>query len=139
MGVGGRRRKGWILNIDFPNSQFPIPQSQFPTPNYQSSILNSTLLIKKMLSVLIFLPLIGAIVICLIPNDMTSAIHKKVALVVSTISFFWMILLTFKFNPGEISQQFVEFLPWIDSLGLNYDISVDGLSLPLLVLNALLT
>jgi NAD(P)H-quinone oxidoreductase subunit 4 len=92
-----------------------------------------------MLSVLIVLPLIGAAIICLLPGDMTATIYKKVALVVSAVSFFWMVLLSFNFNPVEINQQFVEFLPWIDSLGLTYDISLDGLSLPLLVLNGLLT
>ena len=33
----------------------------------------------------------------------------------------------------------MEFIPWIDSLGLNYNLGVDGLSLPLLLLNSLLT
>ena len=53
--------------------------------------------------------------------------------------FLWTIILAILFNPKEITQQFAEFLPWIDTLGLNYRLGIDGLSLPLLMLNGLLT
>ncbi|NJL10538.1 MAG: NADH-quinone oxidoreductase subunit M [Calothrix sp. SM1_7_51] len=92
-----------------------------------------------MLSVLILLPLLGAIVIVLLPGGGLPKIPEKSGFDFCTISFLWTVLLASQFNTGTISQQFVEFLPWIDSLGLNYDISLDGLSLPLVVLNALLT
>jgi NAD(P)H-quinone oxidoreductase subunit 4 len=36
-------------------------------------------------------------------------------------------------------MQFAEYLPWIEGLGLNYHLGLDGLSLPLLGLNSLLT
>jgi NAD(P)H-quinone oxidoreductase subunit 4 len=38
-----------------------------------------------------------------------------------------------------MGMQFSEFVPWIDTLGLNYFLGVDGLSLPLLALTGLLT
>jgi NAD(P)H-quinone oxidoreductase subunit 4 len=43
------------------------------------------------------------------------------------------------FNLADANQQFAEFLPWIESLGLSYRLGIDGLSLPLLLLNGLLT
>jgi NAD(P)H-quinone oxidoreductase subunit 4 len=60
-------------------------------------------------------------------------------LVVAGVAFFWTVVLASQFKLGDVSQQFSEFIPWIEALGLNYHLGVDGLSLPLLVLNALLT
>jgi NAD(P)H-quinone oxidoreductase subunit 4 len=92
-----------------------------------------------MLSVLILVPLLGAALIGFLPIAMTPQRSRWVALIFASIAFSWTIVLAIKFNPGDITQQFSEFLPWIDSLGLSYHLGVDGLSLPLLVLNGLLT
>lgn len=111
-----------------------MPRHGVPCPYPSLPIAN-----KKMLSVLILLPLLGAIAIVLLPSGIGAKMPQRVALIVTGIAFLWTLLLTSQFNPGNINQQFVEFFPWIDSLGLNYGISLDGLSLPLIVLNALLT
>ncbi|MBW4666805.1 MAG: NADH-quinone oxidoreductase subunit M [Cyanomargarita calcarea GSE-NOS-MK-12-04C] len=92
-----------------------------------------------MLSALILLPIIGATLVCLLPSGMTSKFCRGVCLVVTSVAFLWTIVLAFLFNPKDITQQFSEFLPWIDALGLNYSLGIDGLSLPLLMLNGLLT
>jgi NAD(P)H-quinone oxidoreductase subunit 4 len=92
-----------------------------------------------MLSALILLPLIGAALIAFWPGEISGKLSRRVALLFSLIIFAWTVVLAIKFNPAEVNQQFIEFLPWIDSLGLNYNLGVDGLSLPLLVLNGLLT
>jgi NAD(P)H-quinone oxidoreductase subunit 4 len=62
-----------------------------------------------------------------------------VALAVTSGVFIWSIVLVLQFNPGDVNQQFQENLPWIDALGLTYSLGVDGLSIPLLVLNGLLS
>jgi NAD(P)H-quinone oxidoreductase subunit 4 len=92
-----------------------------------------------MLSALILLPLIGAALIGFWPGEISGKLSRRVALLFSLIIFAWTVVLAIKFNPAEVNQQFIEFLPWIDSLGLNYNLGVDGLSLPLLALNGLLT
>ncbi|ARV60711.1 NAD(P)H-quinone oxidoreductase subunit D4 [Nostocales cyanobacterium HT-58-2] len=92
-----------------------------------------------MLSTLLLVPLLGAVIIGFLPVGMTSKLSRGVALVVASIAFLWTVVLSTQFNPGEVSQQFTEFLPWIDALGLNYHLAIDGLSLPLLLLNGLLT
>ncbi len=91
-----------------------------------------------MLSILILLPLLGAALIAFVPG-ITAKVSRTVALIVAVISFLWTLVLASQFNLGEVNQQFSEFIPWIDALGLNYQIGIDGLSLPLLILNALLT
>ncbi|MEH2451831.1 NADH-quinone oxidoreductase subunit M [Nostoc sp.] len=92
-----------------------------------------------MLSVLILVPLIGAALIGFSPSGISGKFARGVALVFVSIAFLWTIVLAIQFHPGEITQQFAESLPWVDVLGLNYNLGIDGLSLPLLVLNGLLT
>lgn len=92
-----------------------------------------------MLSALIVLPLFGAALIGFWPGEISGKLSHRVALLFAMIILLWTVLLAIKFNPGEVHQQFGEFIPWIDSLGLTYNLGIDGLSLPLLVLNALLT
>ncbi|WP_071188694.1 NADH-quinone oxidoreductase subunit M [Trichormus sp. NMC-1] len=92
-----------------------------------------------MLSTLIFLPLLGATLIAFYPATMSGKLSRSLALGCAVISFLWTIFLAIQFNPGEVGQQFAESLPWVDALGLNYNLGIDGLSLPLLLLNGLLT
>jgi NAD(P)H-quinone oxidoreductase subunit 4 len=55
------------------------------------------------------------------------------------ITLILSVILAAQFDLNASQLQFAEFLPWIDVLGLNYNLGVDGLSLPLVILNALLT
>lgn len=92
-----------------------------------------------MLSALLLIPLLGAIAIFLYPKPQSS---RAIATIASLASFGWSLYLLklFDLNPPELSAvQFSEFHTWIQPLGLNYSVGVDGLSLPLLVLNGLLT
>ena len=88
-----------------------------------------------MLSVLIWLPLLGAISIWCLP----AVRAKSIALTVASLTLLWSLVLIQQFEPSSIIPQFRETIPWIDSLGLSYRLSLDGLSLPLVVLNSLLT
>ncbi len=92
-----------------------------------------------MLSALIAIPLVGAIVIALLPRVIAPQYARPISLLLMTITTFWAILLGFKFDTSLSSFQFQENLPWIASLGLTYRLGLDGLSLPLVVLNAMLT
>jgi NAD(P)H-quinone oxidoreductase subunit 4 len=91
-----------------------------------------------MLSALIFVPLLGAVLIGFLPFGIDAKLTRRIALFFAGITFFWTVILLVQFDPRQINQQFTEFLPWIDVIGWNYHLGVDGLSLPLLVLNALL-
>ncbi|MFN3359881.1 MAG: NADH-quinone oxidoreductase subunit M [Pseudanabaenaceae cyanobacterium] len=64
---------------------------------------------------------------------------RIVAILTSSAILFLHVLLLRQFNLGTGEFQFSENLPWLPNIGLNYTLGVDGLSLPLLVLNALLT
>jgi NAD(P)H-quinone oxidoreductase subunit 4 len=87
-----------------------------------------------MLSVLLIVPIIGAALAAWWPGQ-TRSIASAVALAVIA----WTVLLLTKFNLAEPGMQFVEDFVWIKSLGLSYKLGIDGLSLPLVALNSLLT
>jgi NAD(P)H-quinone oxidoreductase subunit 4 len=91
-----------------------------------------------MLSALVWAPIAGILVIFLMPQPQSVETTRKVALLTATAVCLWTLVLLSQFDPGNPGLQFQESLPWLDSLGLSYQLSVDGLSLPLVVLNSLL-
>ncbi|AGY60251.1 NADH-quinone oxidoreductase subunit M [Gloeobacter kilaueensis] len=90
-----------------------------------------------MLSTLIWLPVAGAVAIGFWPN-LGATRARQAALAVSAALLLWTGWLFFQFQPSSAAMQFSEFVPWIEPLGLNYSLGVDGLSLLMLALNALL-
>jgi NAD(P)H-quinone oxidoreductase subunit 4 len=87
-----------------------------------------------MLSLIIWLPVLGAILIGLIPG-----FSRSIALIISGLTLVGSIAIAATFNYQDPGLQFVEHLNWIEPLGLDYQLGIDGLSLPLLILNALLS
>ncbi len=92
-----------------------------------------------MLSILIWLPVLGALVISFFPGTISAPKTRQLALVIASILFGFSVLLLRNFDLNNGGMQFQELIPWIPTLGINYTLGVDGLSLPLVVLNALLT
>ncbi len=88
-----------------------------------------------MLSTLIWLPVLGAIVVALLPASRS----KLTALTISIVALLWTAWVASQFNIANPFFQQQEYLPWISALGLDYQLGVDGLSLPLVILNSLLT
>ena len=91
-----------------------------------------------MLSASIWVPMLGAAIVGLIPAINASQL-RLIALAIATAALLWLGYLGTQFDFSTSGLQFQEFLPWIETLGLNYKLGVDGLSFPLLALNALLT
>ncbi|WP_159787197.1 NADH-quinone oxidoreductase subunit M [Sodalinema gerasimenkoae] len=92
-----------------------------------------------MLSALLLIPLIAAILICLLPQSLPSSRFRSISFVVLTIIFGLSLGLMVNFDPYVGGMQFTEQMPWVDWLGLSYHLGVDGISLPLIILNQLLT
>ncbi len=89
-----------------------------------------------MLSPLIWLPIIGAALVSCWPQAKQV---RLVALIVASGLVIWSLGLVSQFDLSNPGLQFQESLAWIEALGLHYQLGVDGLSLPLLALNSLLT
>ncbi|MEB3831255.1 NADH-quinone oxidoreductase subunit M [Phormidium sp. CCY1219] len=92
-----------------------------------------------MLSALIGVPLLGAAIVGLLPTQMDGRRSRQLAIAIASVLFLWTVFLGTQFDPHQAGMQFSQNLPWIETLGLGYRVGIDGLSLPLLVLNALLT
>ncbi|MGK7873764.1 MAG: NADH-quinone oxidoreductase subunit M [Xenococcaceae cyanobacterium] len=92
-----------------------------------------------MLSALIWVPLLGAVLIGFWPGAMEPARSRAVALTVAGGVLIWFVVLGIQFDPTQIQMQFSEYVPWVEWIGLNYHLGLDGLSLSLVFLNSLLT
>lgn len=92
-----------------------------------------------MLSVLVWLPLLGAIALSLCSPKIESKSCRNITLVIASIILVWTVFLGFEFNPQLVEMQFTEDLPWLEYLGLNYQLGLDGLSFSLLFVSSLLT
>ncbi|MCX7596159.1 MAG: NADH-quinone oxidoreductase subunit M [Fischerella sp.] len=92
-----------------------------------------------MLSVLIWLPIFGAAILALLPGNIPANRVRLGALFCSGIVLLWNLFLLLKFEINNPGMQLQEYLPWNETLGLNYQLGVDGISILLLVLNSLLT
>ena len=91
---------------------------------------------KGILSAIIFIPLIGIIILALIPKN-NDRLIKWTALIFSIIPFVLSILLYIHYDPTGSRIQFVEKFTWIKQLGMQYYLGVDGLSIPLVILSTL--
>ncbi len=90
-----------------------------------------------LLSILIFLPLFGALVTLLLGNNRRAV--KVWALLVTVADLALAGVLWGFFNYGQAGMQFVDRFTWIEGLGINYYVGVDGISLWLLLLTAFLS
>ena len=86
-----------------------------------------------MLSLIIFLPLIGAILIALMPRAATG-LMRWAAIGFSLATLVVSLVLLFGFNNAQAGYQFVESYKWIEQYGIGYKLGVDGVSIWMLML-----
>ncbi len=92
-----------------------------------------------MLSNLLILPALGALIIGFFPGNLEARKLRQLTELFAVITLGWSLYLLSQFNLSDPNFQFQEYLPWIPQIGLNYSLGIDGLSLPLIILNCLLT
>jgi NADH-quinone oxidoreductase subunit M len=90
------------------------------------------------LSLLIFIPIIGAILVALLPRERQDGL-KWLAFITSLINLAVSLLLYFNFVNDAPDYQFEEIYPWIPSLNIGYHVGIDGLSLFLVLLTTFLS
>jgi NADH-quinone oxidoreductase subunit M len=94
-----------------------------------------------LVSLVVFLPLLGAIVIAFLPRTNEGAV-RWVALGTALLTWVVSLMLLLAYSPARSSvRQFdlVETASWIPLFGIQYKVGIDGLSLALLVLTTTLT
>ncbi|VAW66647.1 NADH-ubiquinone oxidoreductase chain M [hydrothermal vent metagenome] len=92
-----------------------------------------------LLSLVIWLPVIGGIVVLLSGDRGDSEGSRRLALVVSIATFVLSLSLFTNFDSTTSAMQFEERFEWIGDFGIYYHLGVDGISMPLIVLTTFTT
>ncbi len=98
-----------------------------------------TLAELPLLSLLLAVPLAGSLAMILWPGQPPPARLRSVAIAVITAQILISLLMLVPFDPLNPELQLREIHPWLPGIGLNYRLGVDGLSLPLVLINGALT
>jgi len=91
------------------------------------------------LSLLIFFPIIAATFVLMVGDDQNPNRSRVIGLVTMIISLGLCIPLYTGFDFNTYSMQFTEKLAWMPSLGINYQLGIDGISMPLVILSTFTT
>jgi len=92
-----------------------------------------------MLSVITFLPLVGAVLIFFVRADeeVVKRNTRYAALWTTIATFIVSLFPLFAFDASQSGFQFVEDVPWLGQ-GIGYRMGVDGISLPFVILTTFL-
>jgi len=88
------------------------------------------------LSLLVFLPLAGALLLLFVPKD-REGLQRGLALAVTVLVFLLALWLFLAFDEKQPGMQFVEHSSWLGG-GIDYHLGLDGISLLLVLLTAFL-
>ncbi len=91
-----------------------------------------------LLSILIWLPIVGGFAVLGLGNERAAA-ARWMSLAISLVTLVFSIPLFAWFNTRTAEMQFVEHTPWIPSIHADYNIGVDGISMPLILLTTFTT
>lgn len=91
-----------------------------------------------LLSVLTFLPLLGALIVASIPADRKTLIEKA-SLGISLLVFAISLPLFFLYDGAAGTMQFVEEAVWVPDFGIGYRMGVDGIGMLLIVLTTFIS
>jgi NADH-quinone oxidoreductase subunit M len=89
------------------------------------------------LSLLLAIPVIGAMLLVLIPRQKSKA-HFTCALLFTSLAFLWSLNILNQFDGAKGEMQLVERVPWMRFYGIEYLVGIDGISLFLVLLTTFL-
>jgi NADH-quinone oxidoreductase subunit M len=92
---------------------------------------------SHLLTLVTFLPVLGAVLIALLPRG-EGGQHKGVAFFVSLLTFLLSLFLWTGFRPGAARFAFEQKSEWAPALGFSYHVGLDGVALLLFLLTTLL-
>ncbi len=92
-----------------------------------------------LLSLAIWLPIVGGLLVLATGSDRNAAQARGLALVTALLGFLVTIPLYTGFDVAKSGMQFIELSPWIPRFNINYSLGVDGISVLFILLNAFIT
>ncbi len=115
--------------------------SPVPSPTPVSPFGPTLIHFNFLLSLLIWAPIVMAIVLALVPNPRgrhDRTIHQ-VAFWTSAVLLFLAVVAYNQANLFSSLPQYEENVPWLPAFGINYHLGVDGITIPLLLSGSLVT
>ncbi|MEK7383078.1 MAG: NADH-quinone oxidoreductase subunit M, partial [Elusimicrobiota bacterium] len=91
-----------------------------------------------MLSLIVWSPLAGALIVLMLPKEKVRAI-QIVSFVAAGVALAASLALLLRFDKSSAAMQYVERWMWIPSLNVQYFLGVDGLSYPLVLLTTFMS
>ena len=92
-----------------------------------------------LLSLVIWLPIFAGIGVLATGGDRNAQLARWLALIGSVAGLLVAIPLYTRFDPLINAMQFVEYSPWIEHFNIHYHLGVDGIAMPLILLNCFTT
>lgn len=89
------------------------------------------------LSLILLTPVAGAVLMLFIPKKNTGAV-KVISAVFASFSLIMSLIAFISFDKADKGLQFAEHISWVPRFGINYSLGVDGLSMPLVLLTAII-
>src|SRR3990167_7872921 len=91
------------------------------------------------LSVLIWLPIIGAVLVAALRKPEQVQQARLLAVTISVLNLALCLPMYLDFDGSTAAMQFTEYATWIPALKIHYSLGVDGISMPLVVLTCFTT
>lgn len=98
-----------------------------------------TFLDNHLLSVVIWLPIAGGVLVLGTGGDHNAPMARRLALGVSVAAFLLSLPLYRHFDTSTFAMQFTEHYQWVPAFNIHYDLGIDGISMPLVLLTTFLT
>ena len=91
------------------------------------------------ISLVIWVPILAGLLVLATGSDRNAAPARWIALAGAVLGLVVAIPLYTGFVAATSGMQFVENLPWIPAFNIHYHLGVDGISMPLILLNSFIT
>ena len=92
-----------------------------------------------LLSLVVWIPIIGGIVVLLSGDKGNADGARRLALIFAIVTFVLSLGLYTGFDNSTAAMQFEEKWKWIDAYNIYYHLGVDGISMPLIILTTFMT
>ncbi|MEK7771836.1 MAG: proton-conducting transporter membrane subunit, partial [Pseudomonadota bacterium] len=92
-----------------------------------------------LLSLIIWLPILFGIAVFATGSDHNAPLARWISLTGSILGFLVAVPLYTSFDSATAAMQFVENHTWFERFNVNYHLGVDGISMPLILLNCFIT
>ena len=92
-----------------------------------------------MLSLLIWLPIVGGLWVLFAGARVDSVHARNDALIIALVTFLLSLVIASGFDSSTSAMQFSESREWISAFNIYYSLGIDGIALPLILLTTLIT